>query len=129
MKIERVNPDDVFDPPTYTQALRVTGATTIIFLSGQIAYDDDGGVLHEGDFAGQTREVYRSIRSLVEEAGGTMESIVKLTTYLTDMGNYPELVKVRSEFFPKKGPAGTAVEVGALLRPEWMVEIEAIAVI
>jgi enamine deaminase RidA (YjgF/YER057c/UK114 family) len=128
-KIEGFCAPTVYDPPAYTQAVRVTGAETILFLSGQVAYDKDGGVLHRGDFKGQARETFRALKALVESAGGKMENIVKLNTYVTDVRYRVDLIPVRQEFFPKKSPASTLVAVTALAHPDWMIEIEAIAVL
>lgn len=128
-KIEGFCAPGVYDPPGYTQGVRVTGADTILFLSGQVAYDKDGGVLHRGDFKGQAREAFRALKTLVEAAGGTMDSIVKLNTYVTDVRYRADLIPVRQEFFAKKSPASTLVEVSALAHPDWMIEVEAIAVL
>jgi len=65
----------------------------------------------------------------VESQGGTMANVIKLTTFVTDMKYRPDLAAVRAEFFGKKGPASTLVEVSALAFPDLMVEIEAIAVL
>ena len=127
VSIEAFCPPDVFNPPAYTQGIRVTGAQSILFLSGQVAYDPQGGVLHRSDFKGQAREAFRALKSLVESAGGTMGSIVKLNTYLTDIRYRADLVPIRQEFFPGKAPASTLVEVSALAHPDWLIEIEAIA--
>jgi len=128
VSIEPFCPPDIFNPPAYSQGMRVTGAQSILFLSGQVAYDPQGGVLHRGDFKGQAREAFRALKSLVHSAGGTMESIVKLNTYVTDMRYRADLVPVRQEFFAKS-PASTLVEVSALAHPDWLIEIEAIAAV
>jgi len=128
-KIEGFCAPGVYDPPGYTQGVRVTGADTILFLSGQVAYDKDGGVLHRGDFKGQARQAFRALKALVEAAGGTMDSVVKLNTYVTDVRYRADLIPVRQEFFAKKSPASTLVEVSALAHPDWMIEVEAIAVL
>lgn len=128
-KIEGFSAPSVYDPPTYTQGIRVTGAETILFLSGQVAYDKEGGTLHRGDFKGQAREVFRALKALVEGAGGKMDNIVKLNTYLTDVRYRADLIPVRQEFFPKKMPASTLVQVSALAHPDWLIEVEAIAVL
>ena len=119
----------VFNPPTYSQGIKVSQAQTILFLSGQVAYTAEGGVACRGDFKGQARGAYEAIKALVESQGGTMASIVKITTYVTDMGYRADLAPVREEFFGTKGPASTLVEISALAHPDWMIEIEAIAVI
>ena len=128
VSIEAFCPPDVFNSPLYAQGIRVSGAQTILFLSGQVAYDQQGGVLHRGDFKGQAREAFRAMKSLVESAGGTMDSIVKLNTYMSDIRYRADLGPIRQEFFSKT-PASTLVEVSALAHPDWLIEIEAIAVL
>ena len=129
VKIEKVAAKSVFDPPTYAQAIKVTGAQTIIFISGQVDYDAKGGPGHLGDFAGQARATLAAVKAQVEAAGGTLENIVKLNTYLVDVRHRTELAAIRAEFFGSKTPASTLVGVTALAVPGWMLEIEAIAVI
>ena len=127
--IERYCAKGVFDPPTYSQAVKVTGAHTILFLAGQVAYDDKGNPAHRGDFAGQARVVFQAVKAQVEAGGGTMQSIVKLNTYLTDIRHRADLMPVRKEFFGEKTPASTLVAVAALAHPDWLIEVEAIAVV
>ncbi|MGH7278498.1 MAG: RidA family protein [Candidatus Rokuibacteriota bacterium] len=119
----------VYDPPNYSQGIKVAGAQTLLFLSGQVAYDKDGGVLHRGDFKAQAREAYRALKALVEAQGGTLQNIVKLNTYVTDIRYRADMVPVRGEFFQGKLPASTLVAVSALAHPDWLIEVEAIAVI
>ena len=128
-KIEKFAAVGMYDPPGYSQGIKVTEASTVLFLAGQVAYDKDGSVKHPGDFKAQAREVFRCIKSLVETAGGRMDSIVKLNTYLTDIRYRADLVPIREEFLGKKGPASTLVEVSALAHPDWLIEVEAIAVV
>lgn len=127
--IEPFAAKDVFDPPTYAQGIKVTGAQTILFISGQVAYDARGGPAHPGDFRAQAREVFRSLKAQVEAAGGTLASIVKLNTYLVDVRHRADLLPVREEFFGRKTPASTLVGVTALAQPGWLIEVEAIAVL
>ena len=127
--IEKFSAPGLFDPPTYSQGIKVTHAQTILFLSGQVAYTADGGVAFRGDFKAQARGAYEAIKALVESQGGAMASIVKITTYVTDMRYRVDLAPIREEFFGKKGPASTLVEIASLAHPDWMIEIEAIAVI
>ena len=127
--IERYCAKGVIDPPTYSQAVKVTGAQTILFLAGQVAYDDKGNPAHRGDFSGQARVVFQAVKAQVEAGGGTMQSIVKLNTYLTDIRHRADLMPVRKEFFGEKTPASTLVAVAALAHPDWLIEVEAIAVV
>lgn len=127
--VEQYAASSEFDPPSYAQAVKVTGAQTILFISGQVAYDDKGSPAHGGDFVTQARSVFRALKAQVEAGGGTLDNIVKLNTYLTDIRYRSELIPVREEFFGTKTPAATQVAVSALGQPEWMIEVEAIAVL
>ena len=128
-KIERYTAPGVFDPPSYSQAVKATEVKAILYIAGQVAYDKDGGPACRGDFKGQAREAFKAIKALVEAQGGTLDNIVKINTYVTDVRYRADLVPVREEFFGKKGPASTLVQVAGLAHPDWMVEIEAIAVV
>lgn len=128
-KVEKIAAKSVFDPPGYSQAIKVTGAETILFISGQVDYDAKGQPGHMGDFAGQARATFQALKAQVEAAGGTVANIVKLNTYLVDVRHRTELGAIREEFFGKKAPASTLIGVTALAMPGWLIEIEAIAVI
>lgn len=127
--IDKFGAPGVFEPATYSQGIRVTQAQTVLFLSGQVAYTAEGGVAFRGDFKGQARGAFEAIKALVESQGGTMASIVKITTYVTDMRYRADLAPIREEFLGRKGPTSTLVEISQLAHPDWMIEIEAIAVL
>ena len=127
--VERYCAKSVFDPPAYTQAIKVTSAQTVLFLAGQVAYDEKGNPAHPNDFVAQARAVFQAVKAQVEAGGGTMQSIVKVNTYLTDIRHRADLVPLREEFFGKKGPASTLVAVAALAHPDWLIEVEAVAVV
>src|SRR5215831_3853502 len=129
VSIDKFCAEGVFDPLTYSQGVKVTQAQSILFLSGQVAYTPDGGVAFRGDFKAQARGAYEAIKALVESQGGTLANIVKITTYVTDMRNRADLAPIREEFLGRKGPASTLVEISQLAHPDWMIEIEAIAVL
>src|SRR5437773_7019619 len=126
-KIEKYGAAGVYDPPGYSQGIKVTGAQTLLFTAGQVPYDAEGGVKHRGDFKAQARAVFAAIRALVEAGGGTLDSVVKITTYVTDVRYRPDFRTVREEFFGARGPASTMVEVSALAHPDYLIEVEAIA--
>ena len=119
----------VWDPPAYSQAVKETGGEAILYLAGQVAYDDNGVAAHAGDFKAQARATLHAVKAQVEAGGGTMANIVKVNTYLTDIRHRADFAAVREEFFGKKMPAHTLVAVAALAQPEFLIEIEAIAVI
>jgi enamine deaminase RidA (YjgF/YER057c/UK114 family) len=127
--IEPYCASSVFNPPTYTQAVKVTGAQTMLFIAGQVAYGPDGKPAHRGDFAAQARAVFQALKAQVEAGGGTLANVVKINTYLVDIRHRAELVPIREEFFGKKTLASTLVAVAALAQPEYLIEIEAVAVI
>lgn len=128
-KISSYAAKSVFDPPAYSQGVKVEGAQTILFLSGQVDYDDKGNCAHPGDFAAQAKATLAALKAQVEAGGGTMASIVKVNTYVTDMRYRPDYARIRGEFFGAKMPASTMVAVTALAAPEFLIEIEAVAVI
>jgi 2-iminobutanoate/2-iminopropanoate deaminase len=128
-KIEPYAAKTEFDPPGYAQAVKVSGAQTILYIAGQVAYDEKGGCAHVGDFKGQARATLRALKAQVEAGGGTMQNIVKINTYVTDIRHRADYAQVREEFFGKKLPASTMVGVTALAQPEFLIEIEAIAVL
>ena len=84
-KIEQYAARGVYDPPAYSQAVKVSGAETILYIAGQVAYDDKGGVAHPGDFKAQARACLQAVKAQVEAGGGTMANIVKVNTYVTDI--------------------------------------------
>jgi 2-iminobutanoate/2-iminopropanoate deaminase len=130
VKIERMAAKAVFDPPAYSQTMKVTGAETVVFISGQVDYDQQGKPGHPGDFSAQARATYAALKAQVEAAGGTLANVVKLTTYLTDIRHRSKLASIREDFFGKKAPPSTLVGVvTALAIPGWQIEVEAIAVI
>jgi 2-iminobutanoate/2-iminopropanoate deaminase len=101
-RIEPYAASTEFNPPTYAQAVKVTGAETILFLSGQVAYAANGGAAHAGDFKAQARAALQAVKAQVEAGGGTMADIVKVNTYITDIRHRADYAAVRGEFFVGK---------------------------
>ncbi|MGL5819135.1 MAG: RidA family protein [Phycicoccus sp.] len=127
--ITPVAAEGVFAPPTYTHAVKVSGAESIVFVSGQVAYDERGGVAHPGDFVAQARATFTALGAQVEAAGARLDHIVKLTIYLVDLRDRDDLRVVREEFFGGTAPAATLVGVTGLALPGLLLEVEAIALI
>lgn len=101
----------------------------LLFVSGQVAQDNDGNVTGPGDCEAQARQVMSRILTIVEGAGASMQDVVKITTFLTDLNNYPAFNRVRSETFPTSPPASSTVIVAGLVRPEFLVEVEAVVLV
>ena len=114
-------PAGVSPNPNLSPGMRVGD---FLFVSGHVGVDADGNVV--GDCEAQSRQVMASIRGVIEAAGGRMEDIAKITCFLTNMDDYPAYAKVRLETWPSNPPASSTVGVSALVRPELVVEVEAI---
>jgi enamine deaminase RidA (YjgF/YER057c/UK114 family) len=128
-QIEKYAAPGVFDPPAYAQAAKVSGGRTMLYIAGQVAYTAEGGAAHPGDFKAQARAALQCLKAQVEAGGGTLADIVKVNTYLTDIRHRADYGAVREEFFGKKMPPHTLVAVAALAMPEFLIEIEAVAVL
>ncbi len=100
-----------------------------VYVSGQVAMDAGGNVVGEGDVAAQTERVLQNVAIVLEEAGGGMEDVVKVTVFIADMGMYDGIHEVRRRYFSEPYPASSMVEVSALIDPRLLIEIEAVAVI
>lgn len=117
---------DRFEEIAISQAIRVGD---LVFISGQAASRDDGGVEGIGDFEAQCHKAFDNLTRVLEAAGSSLASIAKVTIFVTDMGHYDTIVAMRRHYFTAPYPADSIVEVRALARPELMVEIEAVAVV
>ncbi|MFN8525997.1 MAG: RidA family protein [Chloroflexota bacterium] len=107
----------------------VAPAGQLVFLSGQVALDAQGKIVGAYDVGAQTRFIFGKIQALLEEAGGSLASIVKLTTFMTDMRRFSEFGAVRDQLFTPPYPASSTVQIGGLTHPEMMLSIDAIAVL
>jgi 2-iminobutanoate/2-iminopropanoate deaminase len=106
------------------------GNSKMLIISGQIAFDNKGNLIGKGDMAKQTEQAFLNIKSIVEDAGGTMNDVVKLGNFLTDISQIQTVRRVRDKFINTKNPpASTTVQVSKLVRDDLMIEIEATAII
>ena len=110
----------------YSHVARV-GKT--LYIAGQVARDVQGKLVGKGDFEPQARQVYTNLRNILEEAGGGLRNIVKTTTILTHYGNVESYRKIRNEFFGDMMPPNTLLIIESLASPDFMIEVEAIAVL
>lgn len=111
----------------YHHYIRIDDPKTLIFLSGQLSRDGDGNLVGRGDMAEQTRQAIRNMETVLKEAGGTLEDIVSIVVYTTDIREFREIVAARMEFFKKSLPTSTIVEVNHLADPGLLIEFQAIA--
>ena len=117
---------DPFEPFLISQAYRVGD---LVMTSGQAAIDLNGALVGVGDFDAQAEQVFANLAAVLEAAGSSMEQIIKVTIYLTDMSNFPKIVALREKHFTAPYPADTIVEVRSLALPELEIEIEATALV
>jgi len=101
-------------------------ADGVLYVSGTLAFDKDNNVAHVGDAAAQTRQVLETIKSVVEQAGGTMDDVTMNHIFLKDWSDYAAMNAVYAEYFPGDKPARFCVVCG-LVRPDFLVEIATIA--
>lgn len=129
--IQHIQPEGLLAAPTYTQVVVAAGGRTV-YISGQVAAGPDGRVVGRGDLGAQTTQVMTNLGIALASVGATFADVVKITTYV--VGYQPEqravLSAARGAFFEGlTPPASTLVGVSALAAPEYLVEIEATAVV
>lgn len=113
----------------YSQLAVVTGGK-IVFISGQVALDPSGAVVGKDDFHAQTQRVFENIKAALDAAGGTFRDVIKLNSYFVDMSHLADFREVRDKYIDLKNPpASTAVQVPRLFRSEFLLEVEAVAVV
>jgi reactive intermediate/imine deaminase len=110
----------------YTDAVR---AGDLLFVSGVVPVDDEGGLVGGDDVAAQARQVFANMERVLEAAGAAFVDVVKVTVFLTDVDDRPLINPVRQEVFGATRPASTLVEVAGLAIPGAKIEVEAVAVV
>ena len=112
----------------YSLAVKVTGGTTI-YLAGIYKTTNEEGDSLAGDFDGQVRGTFERVRQNLERAGGTLDDVVTMTVFVTDMANGTRFTQLRKEYFTGGYPCSALIGIASLARPDMMVEIQAIAVV
>ena len=110
---------------TYSQGVSINN---LLFTSGQIGIDPKSGKIYQDDFLAESRQVLNNIKAILEDGGSSLDMIIKITVFLTDLTNFPDLNTVFEEFFKINPPARSTIEVSALPMGA-QIEIEAIGVI
>ena len=127
--LRKVQSDQVPSPATaYSQAIVAEGRR-LLFISGQVPVDAAGLLVGEGDFRAQCHQVFRNLQANLRSAGAEWTQVAKLTVFLTRIEDFPVFNEVRQEYLQPDYPAATTMAITALVRPEWLIEIEAIAVL
>jgi aminoacrylate peracid reductase len=126
-KLEVIDPGWSFSARyTFSPAVR---KGNLLFISGLTATDDKGNIVGKGDIAVQTRHIFKKIGQILEAAGGSFDDIVKTVDYIITTDGYKGTADVRREYFKNGFPAATGIVVKELLRPDALIEIDAIAVL
>ena len=112
----------------YKIATRQEGGQ-LLYISGQVARDIDGNVVGKGDMRTQTRQVFQNLRQVLQAAGGDFKDLMKITTYITNIEDFPALAEVRSAVFQGELPASTLIVVKSLFNPDFLIEVEGVAAI
>ena len=130
-KITRGDPENLANvrKGLYHHFVRVDNPQSIVFLSGQLSRDANGQLVGPGDMTEQARQAIRNMATVMEAAGGTLEDIVAVVIYTTDIRQFKEVVAARLEFFQKSLPTSTMVEVNHLADPGLLIEFQATAVL
>jgi len=130
MKKEQIRTDKLREPSGhFSQAIATDAKGRLVFISGMTARRADGSIAGIGDIEAQTRQVCENIKSAVEAAGGTLDDVVRVDVYVRNMEHFDKIHKVRREYFKPPAPASTMVEVTKMVSPEYLIEINAIAVV
>jgi enamine deaminase RidA (YjgF/YER057c/UK114 family) len=110
----------------YSRAVRIGNQ---VFVSGTVAWGDDGKVTGEGDMYAQARQAIRNIEKALAQAGASLADVVRTRTFVTDVSRFEEVARAHGEAFGDVRPAATVIEVKALVDAVMLVEIEADAVV
>jgi enamine deaminase RidA (YjgF/YER057c/UK114 family) len=113
----------------FSQATVTEARGRLVFVSGMTARRPDGTIAGIGDIAAQTRQVCENIKSAMESAGGTLDHVCRVDVYVRNMEHFDKIHAVRREYFKPPLPASTMVEITKMTSPDYLIEINAIAVI
>ncbi|MFP3904858.1 MAG: RidA family protein [Armatimonadota bacterium] len=112
----------------YSQGILAEGSQ-LLYISGQVPVDENGELVGAGDMKAQARQVFENLQAQLCAAGADFSHLVKLTIFVTDMDRFGEFSEVRSEYLRPPFPAASAVKVAGLVDSNWLVEVEAYAVV
>ncbi len=130
MNKQSFNPERMARPVgPYSHVVSAPAGGRLVYCAGAVAFDGVGNVVGKGDIVAQTRQVMENLRVALEAAGASFDDVVKVTNYVVDASQWPEVLPVRAEYIREPFPASTFVEVRALMFPDLLIEIEAVAVV
>ena len=116
-------------PEPISHFVHVVRAGRLVFVSGCVASDDQGRTVGGSDIVAQTRQTHENIKRCLAAAGATFADVCKVTVFLRNIGDREKVNTIRKEYFGAHRPASTLVEISRLVRDDYLIEIEATAVI
>jgi enamine deaminase RidA (YjgF/YER057c/UK114 family) len=130
MTRELINPDDVATPSGYTHVIAATGSR-LVFVAGQVAEDEQGNLVGPGDLTAQARQAFANLARCLRAGGARPDQVTKLTIYVVDYRKeyWPAICAARDAVFGEHQPTDTLLGIEALAEPQYMIEIDAIAVV
>ena len=134
VKIERFQPEGMNirmseGQPSYSHVVTVSGTGKIVYIAGQLARDIDGNCVGKGDMRAQMEQTFQNLDRCLKAAGATWADVVKTNTFVTDFDEFQKCGDVRMRYFGVATPTSTTVGVTRLAGPDFMIEIEAVAVV
>jgi 2-iminobutanoate/2-iminopropanoate deaminase len=130
MPKREISSDKIRKPSgVFSHATVIEAEGRIVFISGMTARRPDGTIAGIGDITAQTRQVCENITAAVEDAGGTLDDVCRVDVYIRNMEHFQAIHEVRQQYFKPPLPASTMVEISKMTSPEYLIEINAIAVV
>lgn len=129
--VEHIHPDGLHHNPAFTNVVAVSGPTKTIYVGGQNAVDETGGIVGAGDIAEQTRQVFRNLGTALGAAGAKLDDVIKWVIYVTEGQPIEAGFAVFQQVWGQRPnpPLITVAVVKALANPDFLVELEAVAVV
>ena len=130
MPRQQITSDRIGQPSGhFSQTITADARGRLVFISGMTSKGPDGGIVGVGDIEAQTRQMCENIKAAVEAAGGSMADICRVDVYVKSMADFDVIHKVRREYFPAPPPASTMVQITGFTHPDYLIEMNAIAVV
>jgi reactive intermediate/imine deaminase len=126
--VRYINAPSLSKPPGFSHVVEVSGGRTL-YVSGLVSSDPSGKVVGPGDLRAQTRQVFEKLKTVLAASGATLDDVVKVTIFVTDLTDIKSFREVRDSYFLKTSPASSLAQVVRLVQPEFMIEMEAVAVV
>jgi 2-iminobutanoate/2-iminopropanoate deaminase len=128
MPFSTVTTPDAKPVANYKLATRLDGGR-LLYISGQVAWDASGNIVGKGDVRAQARQTFENLRGVLQAAGGDLSSLMKITTYITRLEDFPAVAEARSAVFSGELPASTLIVVKSLFHPDFLIEVEGVAAV